>query len=106
MATPHVTGVAALLKAADPSSDWIAIKNLILAGGDSISSMENTVTQKRLNAAGALTCSDSTVLARLRPIINTINGEVGTPIDLSALHINCANPNGDVIVDVIQEVKQ
>ena len=29
-----------------------------------------------------------------------INGEVGTPIDISALHINCANPNGDVIVDV------
>jgi hypothetical protein len=100
MATPHVTGVAALLKAADPSFDWIAIKNLILAGGDNVTSMANTVTQKRLNANGALTCSDSTVLTRVRPIANTINGEVGTPVDISALHINCANPNGDVIVDV------
>ncbi len=27
MATPHVTGVAALLKAQDPSRDWTSIKN-------------------------------------------------------------------------------
>ena len=67
MATPHVTGVAALLKAADPSLDWIAIKNLILAGGDNVSSMVNTVTQKRLNANGALSCSDSTVLTGSDP---------------------------------------
>ena len=100
MATPHVTGVAALLKAADLSLDWIAIKNLIMAGGDNVTSMANTVTQKRLNTNGALTCSDSTVLTRLRPIANTIDGSVGTPIDLSALHINCANPNGNVVIDV------
>src|SRR5438034_1137492 len=34
MATPHVTGVAALLKAQDGTRDWRAIRNLILAGGD------------------------------------------------------------------------
>ncbi len=37
MAAPHVTGVAALLKAQDPTRDWRAIKNLILAGGDTMS---------------------------------------------------------------------
>jgi thermitase len=31
MATPHVSGVTALLKAQDPGRDWRAIKNLILA---------------------------------------------------------------------------
>jgi hypothetical protein len=100
MATPHVTGVAALLKAQDPSRDWRAIKNLILAGGDTISSMANTVTHKRLNANGALTCSNSPVFSRLRPIGNTINGAVGEPIDLSALNINCASPNGNVTVSI------
>jgi hypothetical protein len=100
MATPHVTGVAALLKAQDPGRDWRALKNLILAGGDNVSSMTNTVTQKRLNANGALDCSNSTVLSRLRPIGNIITGSVGQPIDLAALHINCANPTGEVVLTV------
>jgi subtilisin family serine protease len=100
MATPHVTGVVALLKAQDPDRDWRALKNLILAGGDVTSSLTNTISQKRLNANGALSCSDSTVLSRIRPIANTINGSIGTPIDLAALHINCGNPNGDVVLTV------
>jgi subtilisin family serine protease len=100
MATPHVTGVAALLKADDPNRDWRAIKNLILAGGDNVSSMVTTVTRKRLNANGALNCSDSTVLSWLRPVSSIINGSVGQPIDLAALHINCASRNGDVVVTV------
>src|SRR5437867_7705804 len=100
MATPHVTGVAALLAAQDPTRDWRAIKNLILAGGDTLPSLVNTITQKRLNARGALACSDSTVLSRLTPVGNAISGSVGTAIDLAVLHINCAQPNGEVSVTV------
>jgi subtilisin family serine protease len=100
MATPHVTGVAALLRAADPNRDWRAIKNLLLAGGDNITAMSNTIAQKRLNANGALACSNATVLSRLRPIANSISVSAGTPVDLAALHVNCANPNGNVTVTV------
>ncbi len=100
MATPHVTGVAALLKAQDSSRDWKAIKNLILAGGDNNSALSNTITQKRLNANGALSCSNSVVRTRLKPVSNSITGKIGTPIDLAALHINCAQPNGNVNVTV------
>ena len=100
MATPYVTGVAALLKAQDPSRDWRAIKNLILAGGDTLPSLTNTITRKRLNAYGALTCADSVVLARLFPAGRAIQGQVGVAIDLSVLHINCASPNGEVTVTV------
>jgi subtilisin family serine protease len=100
MATPHVTGVAALLKAQDSSRDWKAIKNLILAGGDNNSNLSNTITQKRLNAYGAMTCSNSVVQSRLRPIGESISGTTGTPIDLAVLHINCASPNGNVTVTV------
>ena len=50
MATPHVTGVAALLAAQDPTRDWRVIKNLILAGGDTLPSLVNTITQKRPGA--------------------------------------------------------
>jgi hypothetical protein len=95
-----VTGVAALLKAHNPNWDWRAIKNLILAGGDNFDALADTITQKRLNAYGALGCSNSTVLSRLRPVNDTINGSIGTPINLGVLHIKCANPNGNITVTV------
>jgi subtilisin family serine protease len=100
MAAPHVAGVAALLAAQDPSRDWRAIKNLILAGGDANGALAATITGRRLNAHGALTCSDSTVLSRLHPVRETINGAVGEPIDLAVLHIDCASPNGSVAVTI------
>ena len=36
----------------------------------------------------------------MRPIDDSVSGSVGVPIDLSALNINCANPNGNVNVSV------
>src|SRR5437879_13601601 len=52
MATHHVTGVAALLKAQDPTRDWRATKNLILTGGDPLPSLANTLPATRLSAPG------------------------------------------------------
>ncbi len=101
MATPLVTGVAALLKANNGSLDYRAIKNLILSSGDTIPSMQRiTVTGKRLNAHKALTCSNSEVNARQLPVGNPVSATLGVPVTLAALHINCANPAGDVQVMV------
>ena len=101
MATPHVTGVAALLKAQDASRDWRAIKNLILAGGNPVSSMATTtVSGRRLNAFGSLTCSSVAVESRLKPTTDTVWATAGQAITLSVLNINCASPNGEATVTV------
>lgn len=55
MAAPHVAGLAALIKSQDASRDWIAIKNLILAGGDTNSEMNGrTITGKKDQCARVL----------------------------------------------------
>src|SRR5579859_7256753 len=100
MATPHVTGVAALLKAQDLNRDWRAIKNLLLAGGDTVAALDSTITGKRLNAAGSLTCSNRTIQSRLLPVPDTIGAASGTAVTLQALSINCAAPSGPVTVSV------
>ena len=103
-ATAYVTGVAALLKAQDPSRDWRAIKNLILAGGDDDPGLRNirvnTITGKRLNAYGSLTCQNSMVQSRLRPERPGASLAMGTTVGLSVLSINCAAANGPVEVSV------
>ena len=100
MATPHVTGVAALLAAQDPTRDWRAIKNLILAGGDQNADLAKTISGRRLNAFNSLTCANSAVQGRVLPTTDVISGSVGTPVVLSALNINCAQPAGAVQVTV------
>jgi len=104
MATPHVAGAAALLAAQDPLRDYRAIKNLLLAGGDTnLAALTSTISQKRLNARGALDCSslpNPVVLSRLRPVPASATTTPGLPLNLAALHINCANPNGNVDVSV------
>jgi hypothetical protein len=100
MATPHVSGLAALLKAQDVNRDWRAIKNLILTGGNTISSMSNTISGKRINANGAMTCSNTVVQSRVHPISNTIEASPGIPVHLGHLNVRCASGNGNVNVTV------
>lgn len=96
MAAPHVAGVAALLAAQDPARDWKAIKNLILAGGDTIPAVANTITQKRLNAHGSMTCANSVVQLRLLPKADDAYVSAGDSLTFTVLNINCASPNGPV----------
>jgi len=100
MATPHVTGVAALLKAQDPTRDWKAIRNLILAGGDKLSTVAASVTQSRLNALNSLTCQGRTVSAPLQPQSTKVLASSGQPVEISLLNINCASPAGPTTLTV------
>jgi len=58
MATPHVAGVAALVKAAHPSYTVLQVKATILRGVDRLPSLEGKVaTGGRLDACKALGCT-------------------------------------------------
>jgi hypothetical protein len=100
MATPHVTGAAALLAAQNPSRDWRAIKNLILSGGAQRSSLAQTITGRRLDLFGSMTCSGRTVSSRLEPVGDATAAAVGTPDTIAVLNINCAQPAGGMQVTV------
>jgi subtilisin family serine protease len=99
MATPHVVGLAALLKADNTSRDWKTIRNLILAGGDDMAGLRDiTVTGKRINANGSLTCLNKNVLAILEPI--SVYQTIGTPLNVRVLSINCGVALGPVTLQV------
>jgi subtilase family serine protease len=96
---PYVAGIAALLKAQDPDRDWRAVRNLILSGGDAVESLQKkTITGRRANARGSLTCLDRPVFSALKfPSTAT----VGTPATISALSINCGAPAGPVTMKTL-----
>jgi len=55
MATPHVSGAAALVLSVNPGLDTAAVKSLLLGSGDPVPSLDGiTVSGRRLNAASAL----------------------------------------------------
>lgn len=107
MASPQVTGLAALIKGALPHKKWYEVKNLILAGGEPIAALNNkTVTGRRLRAwdndgHGALTCSNQTVASSLLPVGTNAGAYVpGQVVTLAFLHINCDMPVGAPTITV------
>ncbi|MDW8030977.1 MAG: S8 family peptidase [Candidatus Bipolaricaulota bacterium] len=96
MATPHVTGLAALIKAQFPSFSWYQIRNRILATGDVTSGMQNiTISDRRINAYNALTCNNVPFFGVWRPM-----GTASWPMLISVYWVNCENPAGPISVTI------
>jgi hypothetical protein len=97
MATPFVSGIAGLISSSNPSLKWYEIRNLILAGGEKIQSLENrTITGRLVNAKNSISCTDRRVFY----VNNPKDGRsYSSPsIKLEAVNINCSSPAGEVKV--------
>lgn len=105
MASPHVAGLVALLKAKNPAMSWISLKNLVVASGTPTASISgNTVTGRRVRAwdtdgTGAMTCSNQTVKSTIYPqSASTVSVSSGGTVSLAMMHINCASGAGNLSV--------
>lgn len=97
MATPHVAGLVALLHSWKRSLPWWKLRNLIMSGGDKVASLDgSTVSGRRINAAGSMSCDGSKVFGMLAPVANT--GAMAQTVE--AININCAKPAGSVTVTI------
>ena len=53
-----------------------------------------------MNINGSMTCSAKTLTTRMQPANDVIAASVGVPVNLAALNVNCAQPDGNVQVTV------
>jgi subtilisin family serine protease len=94
MATPHVAGAAALVKAAFPSASAVGTKALLLGSVDPAGAFANlTTTGGRLNAGRAVNCSSSPMLWVEAPSAD-FKVSVGAPAPITAISTMCANAAG------------
>jgi subtilisin family serine protease len=104
MATPHVTGLIAIIASQFNSLSFQGIKNLLLAGGQKIAATTNTtISGRRIrgaddNGVGSLTCNNQILVVRNEPTTSTHNIQLGQSIRLSAQHFNCASAAGPLLV--------
>jgi subtilisin family serine protease/uncharacterized protein YhfF len=94
MAAPHVSGAAALAKAAFPSATGVGLKALLLESVDPLSSLSSsTATGGRLNVNNAVTCNGAPKLWFESPV-SGFDAEVGTPLTFTAIATRCADSSG------------
>lgn len=106
MATPHVTGLVALLKAQDPTRNLVQLRNLILTSGTPLPQLQGfTLSGRRIRAAGvngtgALTCDNQHVQRKLTPNAELLGMTTTSQINFQIYSITCDGPSEGLIVTV------
>jgi subtilisin family serine protease len=98
MATPHVAGAAALVKARFPTASDLGIKALLLRTVDPNTSMSTSgstpvATGGRLNVNGAVSCSSAPKVWIDAPTSNFV-ASMGEPLTVTVLGTNCGSSAG------------
>lgn len=104
MAAPHVAGLTAIIASHFPDLKYAGIKNLVLAGGQKVSSLsEKVLSGRRIRGAdkdgvGSLTCKDQTLVVKDYSLATKHNMKVGETLSLSASFINCQANGGELVI--------
>lgn len=94
MAAPHVSGAAALAKAAFPAASAVGLKALLLATVEPKPALATTTSSGgRLNVGNAVACNTTPQVWIDSPGPGFVT-DVGTPMSLSAIAATCGDPNG------------
>ncbi len=120
LATPHVSGVAALVRDLHPDWTFQQVKDVILGTVDPVNSMQGiTVTGGRLNATGAVTGVPPPDVRGPRVVATQPSGGINPPIGSVRLFFNesvdaatfdvtdvvsFTGPNGSIAVNAVQAV--
>ena len=97
MAAPHVSGVAALAKAAFPAATAMGLRSLLLRTVDSNSTLAGrTTTGGRLNAANAVGCGSGAQVWIESPVAG-FDADVGKPLRVTLLGAACGDPSAATV---------
>jgi subtilisin family serine protease len=97
MATPHVTGAAALVKSRFPSASGLGIKALLLRSVDPLASLAGrTTTGGRLNVKNAVQCPGAPQALLEAPVPGFV-AAVGSPVAITAIGAACGDPAGATV---------
>jgi subtilisin family serine protease len=97
MAAPHVTGVAALAKAAFPAGTAMGLKTLLLRTVDPNTTLSGkTTTGGRLNAANTVGCGSGAQVWIESPAAG-FDADVGKPMPVTVLGAACGNPDAATV---------
>ena len=94
MATPFVSGAAALVKAAEPGATAMGIKALLLRSSDPVASLAGKTTSGgRLDASAAMHCAGNGEVWIDAPSPGFVSA-AGQPLPIRVIGTDCADPAG------------
>ncbi|HEY3182617.1 MAG TPA: S8 family serine peptidase [Gaiellaceae bacterium] len=99
MATPHLSGAAALVKSAFPDATAVGIKALLMGTADPITAslVEFSRTKARLDAGRALACSGQPQILLEQPV-GGFQVAVNEGLPVTVIATNCASPGATLTV--------
>ncbi len=101
MAAAHVSGLAALILAENPSYSWYQVNFNILLTVDPVTSLDGLIlTGGRINANSALTCTPDQLYLYLLEPGSEFSVSKGKPAVVKVLAGTCAGPAADASVTV------